>query len=105
MSILRNNPRTDANQSEIISYLRERGALVVPIGRPVDLLVGIDGIWVLMEVKVSPKAKIQKSQKEFLNQCAIAGVPCYLIHDVEQLDFFFPSESTGSPESPARQGT
>lgn len=43
--------RTDANQTAVISALEAAGATVDVIGKPVDLLVGIRGQFMLMEVK------------------------------------------------------
>lgn len=58
---MRHAARVDANQAAIVSALRAAGASVWIIGLPVDLLVGIQGRTMLMEVKTlvgkrAPKA-------------------------------------------------
>ena len=90
MSILRRNPRVDSNQSTIVKELRDRGALVVVLGQPVDLLVGYRGAWALVEVKAGPRAKILPSQTAFLDRCRANQVPCFLIDDLDDVDTFFP---------------
>jgi len=90
MSILRRNPRVDSNQSTIVKELRDRGALVVILGQPVDLLVGYRGEWALVEVKAGPRSKIQPSQTKFLDQCRENQVPCFLLDDLDDVDTFFP---------------
>lgn len=49
--------RVDANQSQVISALEAAGATVDVIGKPVDLLVGINGRIALFEVKDGGKVK------------------------------------------------
>jgi hypothetical protein len=85
-----NNPRVDANQSVIVRELRDRGALVVILGQPVDLLVGYNGIWCLVEVKASARSNIRPSQRAFLDQCRKFGVPCILMDDLDDVDYWFP---------------
>jgi len=96
-----NNPRVDANEAEIVAELRDRGALVVRIGQPVDLLVGYRGNWVLVEVKSSPKAKIQPGQQRFLDQCKDHQVACILVDHLDDVEYWFPLESTSGGDSPA----
>ena len=49
--------RVDANQTQVVSALRAAGATVEIIGKPVDLLVGKSGRWMMMEVKDGKKVK------------------------------------------------
>jgi len=94
------NARTDANEAEIVSALKERGALVIRIGTPVDLLVGYQGIWRLCEVKSSPKAKIQKSQKDFRKQCENSCVPFHFLYGLNDVEYWFPQNvGTGRKNS------
>ena len=86
----RSHNQRDANQAEIVAALRERGAVVVDIERPVDLLVGYNGEWSLVEVKSGPRAKIQPSQKKFLAQCEQNQVPCILMFSPKDVDYWFP---------------
>lgn len=62
--------RVDANQAAIVSALRAAGATVWIIGRPLDLLVGFNGVTLLIEVK-DPKSAYGKkganrNQREFM---------------------------------------
>ncbi len=83
----------DSNEREIIQALQDRGALVVVIDRPTDLVVGYNGTWTFAEVKSSPKARIRKSQQTFLNRCAIQGLPCVLVRDLADLENWWPSDA------------
>lgn len=100
-----NNPRVDSNQAVIVKELRDRGALVVILGQPVDLLVGYRGEWALVEVKASSRSKIQPSQTAFLDQCRENQVPCFLLDDLDDVETFFPlvDPEYGDPESATDQ--
>ncbi len=87
--------KVDANQAEIVAVLRERGAQVVIIGTPVDLLVGWHGTWVLVEVKSSPRARIRPSQKAFQDQCREHGTPMIFLFSLDDVDHFFPTSELG----------
>lgn len=71
---MRHAARVDANQAEIVAALRNAGASVWPIGLPVDLMVGLGGKTMLIEVKTltgkrSPKpARYTKLQQDFMAQ-------------------------------------
>lgn len=54
--------RSDSNQSDIVKALRDGGAKVWPIRRPVDLLIGIDGSLVLAENKAKRYVKQESVQ-------------------------------------------
>lgn len=54
--------KVDRNQSEIVEALKAGGCDVVFIGKPVDLLIGVRGQNLLLEVKV-PKAKGERGGK------------------------------------------
>jgi hypothetical protein len=62
--------RVDANQGEIVRALEKAGASVIVIGRPVDLLVGLRGVTLLVEVK-NPESRYGKkgangNQRDFM---------------------------------------
>lgn len=73
--------RVDANQTEIISVLQAAGAQVEVIGKPVDLLVGINGIFAFFEIKDGNKPKSQQkrtpAQIKFFEKWA--GYPVCLV--------------------------
>ena len=56
--------RSDANQVKIVKALRQVGCEVHVIDRPVDLLVGLNGRWCLLEVK-GPSGRLTPDQEEF----------------------------------------
>ena len=95
----RHDAKVDANQAVIVRELRDRGALVVILGQPVDLLVGYNGVWCLVEVKASPRSNIRPSQRAFLDQCQKFGVPCILMDDLDDVDYWFPLPTPGEDTS------
>ena len=48
---LRRAAKVDANQPDIVKALRKLGAVVIHLGHPVDLLVGLSGRWLPVEIK------------------------------------------------------
>ena len=92
MKYRQHNAARDANEKDVVRVLRERGAVVVRLSQPVDLLVGWHGVWTLVEVKSHPKAKIQKSQQAFADQCREAGTPLIFLYGVQDIDYWFPVE-------------
>lgn len=66
---MRYNLRVDANQKDVVQALKQVGASVYVIGRPVDLLVGYRQTTFLLEVKNTQTAYgrkgLSKSQLEF----------------------------------------
>jgi hypothetical protein len=88
MSINRYNPKVDENQPAIVKMLRERGASVDIIGRPVDLLVGFNGQTAMVEVK-NPATRYGRkgengNQKSFLSEWKGGLYAC--IHDASGVD-------------------
>ena len=73
--------RTDANQTAVISALESAGAMVQVVGKPLDLLVGIRGQFVFLEVKDGAKKKSAqkptKAQAEFFKRWA--GYPWAIV--------------------------
>lgn len=85
MRYQRRNHRPDANQASIIAGLRKAGAVVFPIGRPVDLLVGFRRMTVLLELKDGEKAisarKLGDIQAEFF--ATWSGGPAYTVESLD----------------------
>lgn len=77
--------RVDQNQAQIISALEAAGALVEVIGKPVDLLVGINGRFAFFEVKDGAKMPSQRKktplQQRFFEK--YAGYPICLVDSPE----------------------
>ncbi len=100
----RSHNQRDANQPEIVDALRARGAVVVEIEHPTDLLVGYNGFWTPVEVKSSPKAKIQPSQKKFRQRCQDHNLGIIFLMSLGDVEYWFPLKSPGRAESPASKG-
>lgn len=77
--------RVDANQTAVVSALRAAGATVEIVGKPLDLLVGIRGQFIFMEVKDGAKVKSAqkptKAQDEFFKRWA--GYPWSIVDGPE----------------------
>lgn len=77
--------RIDANQTAIVSALEAAGATVEIIGKPVDLLVGKAGRWMMMEVKDGQKVKsaqkLTAAQVKFFDKWA--GYPLAVVDSAE----------------------
>ena len=73
--------RVDANQTAIVSALQAAGATVEVIGKPVDLLVGIRGQFMLIECKdggkVKSAQKLTPAQERFSKKWA--GYPWAIV--------------------------
>lgn len=54
MSINRYAARADSNKAEIVRALRDAGCSVYDLRKPLDLLVGLAGSTLLMEIKRPP---------------------------------------------------
>lgn len=80
----RRNARVDANQKEIIKGLEKiPGVTVVPIGKPLDLLVGYNGITHIFEIKnPDGKDRVNDDQAEFIkNWTGRTPVVCRTLED------------------------
>lgn len=84
MTINRWAARTDDNKAAIVTALRQAGATVYDLRRPVDLLVGYQGQTLLVEIKDGAKSpsrrKHTKAQASFLDTWT--GGPVATVHDV-----------------------
>ena len=97
----RSHNQRDANQPEIVEALRERGAVVVEIEHPTDLLVGYRGFWTPCEVKSSQKAKIQPSQKAFAEHCQAHNLGVIFLMSLADVDYWFPTSENPCGNQPA----
>lgn len=73
MGLNRFGKRRDDNERALIEALQAAGALVVQLDRPLDLLVGYGGAWILLEVKM-PGGRLTSGQEKFLTDVAAAGM-------------------------------
>ena len=85
----------DTIEPVIITELESRGALVIQLDFPVDLLVGYLGKWVLAEVKSGDKAPFRLSQLRFLDQCKLRGLTAVVLDDLDDVDTYFPITPEG----------
>lgn len=67
--------RIDANKDQVVSALRAAGAYVWDLKLPVDLLVGYNGVTILMEIKRDNKAKFTPLQRRFFEEW-LGGTLC-----------------------------
>ena len=65
----RRNAKVDANQKAIVKALEEiPGVTVVPIGKPLDLLIGFQGITHIVEIKnPDGKDQVNDDQQKFID--------------------------------------
>ena len=82
----------DGNEQAIMQELLDRGALVIQLDYPVDLLIGYLGKWTLAEVKASPKAPFKLGQIRFLDQCELRGLPAVTLDHIDDVDTYFPTD-------------
>ena len=75
--------RSDLNSGEIIEALRKMGCLVVVIGRPTDLLVGVSPWWFVAECKQG-KGKYTEDQQQFLKDCETFNLPFLTLRSVDK---------------------
>lgn len=79
---MRRAAKTDSNQRQIVAALRQIGADVYDIKKPVDLAVGFRGRTVLLEIKnVDGRNRLTKAQEEFFH--TYRG-EAYIVQDVSQ---------------------
>lgn len=70
---------TDLNQPEIVKALQDIGCVVWDIGRPVDLLVEVKGIFIVLEVKNTKGFnRLTNWQKDFFTT---TNGPAYIVRD------------------------
>lgn len=71
-----NTTRPDRDAAAVVAALRKIGASVFVSGRPLDLIVGLDGVTMLVEVKAPPGPRggaskdgqqLRPSQTEFID--------------------------------------
>lgn len=85
LSLARYAKRRDANEPLIIAALRAAGCRVWALDKPFDLLVGIGGRFVVLEVKSSARRrKDQARQTTELEQCQAGGLPVYRVESARE---------------------
>ena len=80
----------DGNEPGIIKELQDRGALVIQLDHPVDLLVGYLGEWTLCEIKSGAAAPFRPAQLRFLDQCKGHGLRAVKMDHLDDVETYFP---------------
>ena len=91
------NGKRDTLEPIIIEELKDRGALVIQLDRPCDLLVGYLGVWSLCEIKSGPHKPLQPMQAVMFAKAQAAGCPIYLIDDLDDCDTYYPNIKVAAP--------
>lgn len=71
---MRRAAKSDSNRAALVAAARKLGMLVRDIGRPVDLLVSVGGLWFPVEIK-APRGRYTADQLEFQTECAEHHAP------------------------------
>lgn len=82
MSLARYAKKRDANEADLVTALEAAGAVVYKLDRPVDLLVGWNGRWTLLEVK-RPKGAVGDAQAAFMHLAGCKGLPAAIVRTAE----------------------
>lgn len=80
MSLHRRAAKRDAIEPEIIQALRSAGCRVWQLSKPFDLLCGLSGRFVVLEVKTG-KGRLTDAQEGDLARAH--GLPVYVVRSVE----------------------
>lgn len=77
MSIHRRAAKRDKNEPEIVQALVGMGALVELTSKPLDMLVNVNGVIALADVKDPKRGRITDDQQTFIEKWN--GAPIYLL--------------------------
>jgi hypothetical protein len=84
MSINRRAARRDSNERQIVEALEGMGAIVERLSKPLDLLVNVQGVIALADVKAPRTGRLTADQVAFLKKWD--GAPIYLLRTVEDAE-------------------
>ena len=73
--------QSDRNAAPIIAAMRKAGASVEPLGRPVDVLIGVAGLEKIAEIKTANGKTRSRAQAAFLKRWC---VPCPILRTVDE---------------------
>lgn len=77
MSIHRRAAKRDQNEPAIVEALEQLGALVERTSKPLDLIVNVNGVIALADVKKPRTGKLTDDQRTFIDKWQ--GAPIYLL--------------------------
>ena len=81
MSIHRRAAKRDANEPEIVQALVGMGALVELTSKPLDMLVNVNGVIALADVKAPKTGRLTDDQEAFIEKWN--GAPIYILRTVD----------------------
>lgn len=84
MSIHRRAAKRDANEPEIVEALEGMGAIVELTNKPLDMLVNVNGVIALADVKDPKRGRITDDQQAFIEKWD--GAPIYILRTVEDAE-------------------
>lgn len=85
MSLARFAKKRDSAEPAIAKALEAVGCKVWKLDRPFDLLVGLGGRFVVLEVKSNDRQrKDQQAQTDEIRACQAEGLPVYRVHTPNQ---------------------
>ena len=73
--------QSDRNAAPIIEAMRKAGACVEPLGRPVDVLLTVDGLTTIAEIKTAKGKTRSRAQAAFLKRWR---GPCPILRTVDE---------------------
>ena len=84
MTIWRKDAKRDAVEPVIVEALRAAGVRIWRLSKPFDLLCGIGGRFVILEVKSQKRLRRdQAHQTAEIHECQQAGLPVYIVRSVD----------------------
>lgn len=83
MSLNRYDARRDANEPDIVDALEAARIKVWKLSKPFDLLCGIGGRFVILEVK-GKDGDLTEQQAEDLAECRYRNLPVYVVRTPEE---------------------
>lgn len=82
MTIWRRAAKRDESEAAIVDALKAAGARVWRLSQPLDLLVGHQGRFLLLECKTG-KRKVKPTQDATIADCHRKGLPVYVVRTPE----------------------
>lgn len=83
MSLYRRAAKRDTSEALIVEALTAAGARVWRLSQPFDLLCGVGGRFVVLEVK-SGKGKLRPQQAADMAECHYRNLPVYVVRTPEE---------------------
>lgn len=81
MSIHRRAARRDENEPQIVAALEAAGAVVELTSKPLDMIVLVNGVIALADVKKPKTGRLTEDQEAFLEK--FDGAPIFILRTVD----------------------